>query len=120
MPGVGISFGVDRIYDVLEELNLFPEAVAQSTKALFFNLGEAEGRTAYRQLQSLRNDGISGELYHEPTKMDKQFKYAEKKGIPYAVIIGSREVEQQTAVVKELATGKQESVPFSELSAYLK
>ncbi|RYY92576.1 MAG: hypothetical protein EOO11_21100, partial [Chitinophagaceae bacterium] len=117
MPGVGISFGVDRIYDVLEELQLFPKAVSQATTALFFNLGETESRTAYTLLQGLRSEGISGELYHEASKMDKQFKYAEKKGIPYIVIIGSRELEQQTAVVKELATGKQESVPFGELGA---
>ncbi|RYY39545.1 MAG: histidine--tRNA ligase [Chitinophagaceae bacterium] len=115
MPGVGISFGVDRIYDVLEELKLFPETVTQATTTLFFNLGESESRVAYALLHGLRSAGISGELYHEASKMDKQFKYAEKKGIPYAVIIGSREVEQQTAVVKELATGKQETVAFSEL-----
>ncbi|TCZ73692.1 histidine--tRNA ligase [Flaviaesturariibacter aridisoli] len=117
MPGVGISFGVDRIYDVLEELNLFPPTVTQATAALFFNLGEAESRAAYGLLQGLRSAGISGELYHEATKMDKQFKYAEKKGIPYIVIIGSRELEQQTAMVKELATGQQEPVPFGELAA---
>ncbi|RYY85883.1 MAG: histidine--tRNA ligase [Chitinophagaceae bacterium] len=120
MPGVGISFGVDRIYDVLEELNLFPATVTQATTALFFNLGEAESRVAYGILQQLRSAGISGELYHEPSKMDKQFKYAEKKGIPYAVIIGSREVEQRQAVVKELATGKQETVPFAELPPALR
>ncbi|RYY65359.1 MAG: histidine--tRNA ligase [Chitinophagaceae bacterium] len=117
MPGVGISFGVDRIYDVLEELNLFPPTVTQATTALFFNLGEAESRAAYGLLQGLRSAGISGELYHEASKMDKQFKYAEKKGIPYIVIIGSRELEQQTAMVKELATGQQEPVPFGELAA---
>ncbi|GAB4094234.1 histidine--tRNA ligase [Flaviaesturariibacter terrae] len=118
MPGVGISFGVDRIYDVLEELQLFPQTVTQATTALFFNLGEAESRSAYALLQGLRASGISGELYHEAVKMDKQFKYAEKKGIPYIVIIGSRELEQQTAVVKELATGKQESVPFDGLAQH--
>ncbi|RYZ21273.1 MAG: histidine--tRNA ligase [Chitinophagaceae bacterium] len=120
MPGVGISFGVDRIYDVLEELQLFPEALALSTRALFFNLGDAESRVAYSLLQQLRANGSSGELYHEAAKMDKQFKYAEKKHIPFAVIIGSREVEQRVAVVKELATGKQEPVPFDALAAYLK
>jgi histidyl-tRNA synthetase len=119
MPGVGISFGVDRIYDVLEELKLFPEAVVQSTRALFFNLGEAESRAAYGLLQGLRSAGISGELFHENAKMDKQFKYAERKGIPYVVIIGSREVEQKVAVVKERATGKQETVPFDKLASYL-
>ncbi|TCJ14399.1 histidine--tRNA ligase [Flaviaesturariibacter flavus] len=120
MPGVGISFGVDRIYDVLEELRLFPEALTQSTRALFFNLGDAESRVAYGLLQELRMAGTSGELYHEASRMDKQFKYAEKKHIPYAVIIGSREVSEKTALVKELTTGKQTSVPFEDLAGFLK
>jgi len=120
MPGVGISFGVDRIYDVLEELKLFPEAIVQSTRALFFNLGTQEAQRAWSLLQQLRAAGIPGELYHEPAKMDKQFRYAEKKQIPFVVIIGSRELEQQVALVKELATGKQESVPFDALAAHLK
>ncbi|RYY95825.1 MAG: histidine--tRNA ligase [Chitinophagaceae bacterium] len=119
VPGVGISFGVDRIYDVLEELKLFPDTVAQGTKVLFFNLGEAEGHAAWGLLQGLRAQGIAGELYHEPAKMDKQFKYAEKKGIPYIAIIGSRELESGTAMLKELATGTQEPVAFGDLAARL-
>ncbi|GAA4336479.1 histidine--tRNA ligase [Flaviaesturariibacter amylovorans] len=119
VPGVGISFGVDRIYDVLEELRLFPDTVAQGTKVLFFNLGEQEGRAAWGLLQALRAEGIAGELYHESAKMDKQFKYAEKKGIPYIAIIGSRELESGTVVLKELATGKQEPVPFAALAERL-
>src|SRR5215203_1324433 len=78
IPGVGISFGVDRIYDVLEELNLFPQTVAQSTKVLFFNLGEEESKTAYQLMQQLRQKGIASEIYHVEAKFDKQFKYAEK------------------------------------------
>lgn len=115
MPGVGISFGVDRIYDVLEELNLFPETVAQGTRVLFFNLGEAESKQAFTLMQQLRGKGIATELFHEQTKMDKQFKYAEKKGIPYAIIIGSKELESGTCNVKDLRSGQQQSIAFADL-----
>ncbi|MEI6946771.1 histidine--tRNA ligase [Paraflavisolibacter sp. H34] len=118
IPGVGVSFGVDRIYDVLEELKLFPQTVEQGTKVLFFNLGAEEGKTAYSLLQALRQEGIAAELFHEPVKMDKQFKYAEKKNIPYVVIIGSKEVTEGTANIKTLATGEQKKVSFEELVAF--
>lgn len=116
IPGVGISFGVDRIYDVMEELKLFPETVEQGTRVLFFNLGEEESKTAYALLQELRNDGISAEIFHEPAKMDKQFKYAEKKNIPFVAIIGTKEIENKTATIKNLKTGEQQLVHFKELS----
>jgi histidyl-tRNA synthetase len=111
IPGVGISFGVDRIYDVMEELKLFPETVEQRTKVLFFNLGDEESKTAYALLQQLRGQGIASEIFHEPAKMDKQFKYAEKKNIPFIVIIGSKEIENKTATIKNLKTGKQQQLP---------
>jgi histidyl-tRNA synthetase len=115
IPGVGISFGVDRIYDVLEELKLFPETVAQGTKVLFFNLGEAECKTAFSLMQQLRNKGVAAELFHESAKMDKQFKYAEKKGIPYVVIIGTKELESGTCNLKDLRSGEQRSLQMKEL-----
>jgi histidyl-tRNA synthetase len=118
VPGAGISFGVDRIYDVLEEMKLFPQTVEQGTKALFFNLGEMESKQAYIQLQQLRKKGIGAEIFHEPAKIDKQFKYAEKKNIPYVVIIGSKELESGTCVVKNIRTGEQKSIPSSELTSY--
>lgn len=118
IPGVGISFGVDRIYDVLEELNLFPADLQVATKALFFNMGEKESSVAFECVQQLRLHKISCELFHEPVKMDKQFKYAEKKNIPFAVIIGSKETESKTAVVKNLKTGEQQPVQFSELTTF--
>jgi histidyl-tRNA synthetase len=120
IPGVGISFGVDRIYDVMEELNLFPENLQIGTKALFFNMGEKESQFAYKLMQPLRENGISCELFHEPSKMDKQFKYADKKNIRFAVIIGSKEIEEKNAVVKNLKTGTQENVGFGKLVEYLK
>lgn len=116
IPGVGISFGVDRIYDVMEELKLFPETVGQGTKVLFFNLGEVESKAAYNLLQLLRKNGIASEIFHEAQKFDKQFKYAEKKGIPYIVIIGSSELAEQTATVKDLRSGEQQKVSFDELT----
>lgn len=115
IPGVGVSFGVDRIYDVLEELQLFPVEVHSGTQILFFNLGEAESKKAFELMQALRGKGISSQLYHEQAKFDKQFKYAEKKNIAYAVMIGSRELENQSCNIKKLATGEQTSVSFEEL-----
>lgn len=115
IPGVGISFGVDRIYDVLEELNLFPSTLQQSVKALFFNLGEKEAEKAFELVQQLRNEGIACELFHEPTKMEKQFKFAEKKQIPFAVILGSRELESGKIVIKNLQQGEQHQLPLAEL-----
>ena len=118
IPGVGISFGVDRIYDVLTELNLFPEEVEDGTTALFFNMGETESRFAFDVMQKLRHSGISAELYHEFAKVSKQFQYAERKKIAYAVIIGSKEIEQKYCLVKNLATGLQEVVVFERLNDF--
>jgi len=115
IPGVGITFGVDRIYDVLEELKLFPEDVHTGTQVLFFNLGESESKTAFSYMQQLRNKNIRCEIYHEQSKMDKQFKYAEKKNIPYAIIIGNRELENKTCAVKNLKSGEQQVITLNEL-----
>ena len=120
IPGVGISFGVDRIYDVMEELNLFPKNVHSGTTALFFNMGDVESKFAFKYMQQLRNNGISCELFHEPAKIDKQFKYASKKNILYAIIIGSKEMTEQTCVVKDLAKGEQKIIELSKLTNYLK
>ncbi len=119
VPGVGISFGVDRIYDVMEELQLFPEEVQAGTQVLFFNLGEAESKTAFDLMQQLRNKGIASELFHEHTKFDKQFKYADKKQIPYVVILGSEELAAGTCVVKDLRKSEQVTVSQSALQNFL-
>lgn len=118
IPGVGISFGVDRIYDVMTELNLFPETINTSTKVLFFNLGEQESLAAFTAMQTLRNNGISCELFYETAKMDKQFKYANKKNIAYAIIIGSRELEQQTCIIKDLQKEEQQPIKIKDLLSY--
>ncbi len=115
IPGVGISFGVDRIYDVLEEKNLFPSTVEQKTQILFFNLGDEEAAEAYGLMMTLRQQKIACEIYPEKSKFDKQFKYAEKKNIPYVVIIGTEELTQKKCTIKNLTTGKQESIDFAAL-----
>jgi histidyl-tRNA synthetase len=120
MPGVGISFGLDRIYDVMEELNLFPESISQSTQVLFFNLGEKESKHAFKIMQQLRNHQISCELFYENARLDKQFKYATKKNISYALIIGSKEIEEKNCVVKNLETGTQQTIAENELIAFFR
>jgi len=118
IPGVGISFGVDRIYDVMEELNLFPADVHVGTQVLFFNLGENESKVAFELMQQLRNKNVRCELYHENVKFDKQFKYAEKKNIPYAIIIGSKELEEKTCTIKNLLQNSQQTISQQELLNY--
>ena len=119
VPGVGISFGVDRIYDVLEELQLFPEAVQKGTKVLFFNLGVEESKRAFNLMQALRDRGIATELYHEQSKFDKQFKYAEKKQVPFVVIIGSTELTEGTCVIKNIVSGEQKTILQEDLTTQL-
>lgn len=119
IPGVGISFGVDRIYDVMEELKLFPADVHIGTQVLFFNLGENESAKAFELVQELRQKGIRSELYHEATKFDKQFKYAEKKNIPFVVIIGNNELQAGTCNIKNIVTGQQQTIQQSELYNFI-
>jgi histidyl-tRNA synthetase len=115
IPGVGISFGVDRIYDVMEELKLFPATVQKSTQVLFFNLGLEASAKSFELMQDLRGLGIRCELFHEPAKFDKQFKYAEKKNIPTVIIIGEDELKSGIAKMKNLASGVQSEIKFENL-----
>ena len=115
IPGIGISFGVDRIYDVMEELQLFPDTASSGTKLLFFNLGDKESSTAFELMQQIRSKGVAAELFPENVKFDKQFKYAEKKGISYIVIIGEKELADQEANVKNIQTGEQRRLPLPSL-----
>jgi len=119
VPGVGISFGVDRIYDVMEELKLMPADIAQGTRILFFNLGESESRRCLELMASLRAQGLSCELFHEQAKFDKQFKYAEKKNIPLVAILGEEELASGTVMVKNLAKGVQEKLQQEDLANHL-
>lgn len=117
IPGTGISFGVDRIYDVMEELDLFPESLQISTQVLFFNLGDEESKVSFSLMQQLRHRGVRCELYHENSKFDKQFKYAERKKIPFIIIIGSKEIEENTCTVKNISTGEQETISQNEMAS---
>ena len=116
IPGVGLSFGVDRIYDVLEELQAFPANTDNGSQVLFFNLGKEEMKAAFVKLQALRARGVAAELYPESVKFDKQFKYAEKKNIPYIAIIGKEEMEKQQVNIKNIRSGEQRTFSWSELA----
>ncbi|MBS1599013.1 MAG: histidine--tRNA ligase [Bacteroidetes bacterium] len=118
IPGVGISFGLDRIYDVIEELNKFPEEVGTGTQVLFFNLGDVECKKAFGLMQQLRDNNIRCEIYHEQAKFDKQFKYAEKKKIGFVVIIGSEELKSGNCSIKNLLTGEQQTISSSSILKY--
>jgi len=85
------------------------------TQVLFFNLGEMESKKAFELARELRNQGIRTELYHENSKFDKQFKYAEKKSIPYIIIMGSKELEEKTCIIKNLGSGGQRTLPVGDL-----
>ena len=108
--GVGISFGADRIYDVLSGLNLFPKNAAAAAAVLFTNMGEAEVAYTIPVAAALRRAGIACEIYPDNTKLKKQFEYADRKGIPYLAIVGDQEVTDETVTLKNLATGEQRSI----------
>lgn len=120
MSGVGISFGLDRIYLVLEELGLFPETVTATTKALFINYGNQESLYAMEAISNLRRSGIKVELYPDAIKIAKQFQHADKRGIPFAVIAGQSEMEQNCFGLKNLKTGEQVKLDFEGLKNALK
>jgi histidyl-tRNA synthetase len=120
MSGVGISFGLDRIYLVLEELGLFPETVTINSKALFINFGEAETLFSLKAISQLRQNNIKVEMYPDAAKMAKQFQFAEKKGIQYAVLVGEEEMKQNQYKIKDLISGAQETVSLDQLVEKLK
>ena len=117
--GVGISFGADRIYDVMVGLDLFPEEVNFTTKVLFVNLGTAEQMASMQIIRTLRDAGIAAEIYPEAAKMKKQMEYANRRMIPYVVIIGSNELAERRATVKNMRTGEQQSVEFEAVASAL-
>ncbi len=119
ISGVGISFGLDRIYLVLEELNLFPKTVSENSKALFINFGNKEALYAMEAITNLRNAGIKAELYPDDTKMGKQMGYADKRNIPFTVLAGEKEMEAQQYTLKDMKSGAQSSVSYSELEKML-
>jgi len=114
VSGVGISFGADRIYDVLEQLNLYPETTAQSTQLIFVTFGEQELKYALTCLQQVRAAGIAAEVYPEPCKMKKQMSYADNKHIPFVAIIGETEMNEGKVMLKNMLTGEQELISLEE------
>ena len=119
MSGVGISFGADRIYDVLSGLNLFPADAAAAATVLFANMGENEIAYVVPIAAKLRAAGIPCEIYPDGSKLKKQFEYADRKGIPYLVIVGDQEVTEGTVTLKNLASGQQRAIPKDALAAAL-
>lgn len=117
LSGVGISFGIDRIYDVMEELNLFPETInkVSTTKLLLTNFGEAEQIHCIGLAAKLRMHGINTEVYPDVAKMKKQFEYADKKQIPFVAVVGSNEITNNTVMLKNMTDGTQEEIPLEKL-----
>ena len=115
VSGVGISFGLDRIYLVLEELNLFPETVITNTKVLFINFGDKESLYSLKAITKLREVGIVSELYPDVPKMAKQMNYANKRDIPFVVLAGEQEIDSQMFKLKNMISGDQKSLTFEEL-----
>ena len=115
VSGVGISFGADRIYDVLTELDLFPKELQSTTQVLFATFGAEELHYALRWAKELRKQGIAVEVYPEPTKMKKQMGYADAKQIPFVAIVGSNEIAQNKVMLKNMATGEQQLVTLEDL-----
>jgi histidyl-tRNA synthetase len=117
-PGVGISFGADRIFDVMSQLDLFPPFTGAATRFLFVNFGEREERFCLPMLRALRESGHNAEIYPEAAKMKKQLAYADKKGIPLVILVGENEMNNRTAVVKNMLTGEQRVLPVEALERW--
>jgi histidyl-tRNA synthetase len=120
VSGVGISFGADRIYDVLEQLGLFPDSFTRSTDLLFVNFGEREVEWLLPVVKQLRETGISCELYPEAAKMKKQMTYADNNHIPFVALVGEKEMQEGTIGLKNMETGEQKSCSLQELIGTVK
>ena len=110
VSGVGVSFGAERIYDVMEELELFPKDDSQNLKLLFVTFDQESFMFAYKALMQVRQAGINAELYPEPVKMKKQMKYANARNVPYVAIVGSHEMENSVLAIKDMSTGNQSTL----------
>ncbi len=119
IPGVGISFGVDRIYDVIEELNLFPESLQTGLSVMLVNFGPAFETRNREILNHLRSSNISCELYPEAVKFDKQLKYANKRNVGFVIMIGENELQENLITIKNFSTGQQAKLSLQELNAFI-
>lgn len=115
VSGVGVSFGADRIYDVMEQLNIFPQEIVASTKVMFVNFGEKEEDYCLPLLKKLRKQGINSEIFPESAKMKKQMTYANNKNIPFVVLVGENEMSKGLLTVKDMISGEQAEIKFEEL-----
>jgi histidyl-tRNA synthetase len=115
VSGVGVSFGADRIYDVMEQLDIFPNEIVASTKVMFVNFGEKEEKYCLPLLQKLRENGINSEIFPESAKMKKQMTYANNKNIPIVVLVGDNEMNKGILTVKDMICGDQAEMTFDEL-----
>lgn len=120
MTGVGVSFGVDRIYDVMEELELFPDELSIGIEAMLVNFGGESEQYALEALKQIRGSGVNAELYPDAVKFDKQMKYANKRGVPYVIIAGEQEMKDEMYGLKNFITGEQQSMNLDSIIALLK
>ncbi|MBA3901385.1 MAG: histidine--tRNA ligase [Bacteroidetes bacterium] len=120
VSGVGISFGADRTYDVMDEIGLFPDFSGETTRLLFVNFGESEEKYCLSVLQKIRISGINAEIYPDQVKMKKQMAYADSKKIPYVAIVGSEEMSSNKITVKNMASGEQQKMTAEEMINLLK
>ena len=119
VSGVGISFGADRIYDVLTELGKFPQGIGEAAKVLFINFGEAEQRYCISCVTKLRRAGVSAIMYPESAKMKKQMDYANRKGVPFVAFVGEKEVADATVTLKDMRSGEQTTMAVGEVVDYI-
>lgn len=119
VSGVGISFGLDRIYLVLEDLGLFPEAIDQSLQVLCVNFGDKEAMAALKLVSQLRKSGVKADIYPSSAKMQKQMKYANNRNVPYVVLIGEQELDENSFVVKNMKEGTQEKYSLNKVADFV-
>jgi histidyl-tRNA synthetase len=120
VSGVGISFGADRIFDVMDQLNLFTNIIVSSTQVLVVNFGEIESMYAFKILDLLRSLNVRCELYPDAVKLKKQMSYADSKKIPYIIIAGEDEIKKDSITIKKMSSGEQKNISIEELSLFIK
>ncbi|NOY49470.1 MAG: histidine--tRNA ligase [Chlorobi bacterium] len=120
ISGVGVSFGADRIYDTLQELDLFPKQTASSSRVMITNFGETESLHALKVLEEMHNEGIYAELYPDSAKIQKQMRYADQKAIPFVLLVGEQEIKSGDYTLKNMLTGTQHNFKLSQIISFIK
>ncbi len=119
VSGVGVSFGADRIYDVMSQLNLFDKLTSSSTQVLVLNFGGSELKYALKIISLLRSLEVKSEFYPDQAKLKKQLSYADSKGIPYIIIAGDEEIKNNEVTVKKMSSGEQVKMTFKDLKSFI-